>query len=69
MNPQQLFELAIQAILEVAKKSYYEGYNQCSDDYQSRWNPKDVNMAWEMSDCKEAIDKMIDALSEKNDGL
>lgn len=68
MNPQQLFELAVQAILEVAKKSYYEGYNQCSNDYQSMWNPKDVDASWEMSDAKEACDKMIANLSEKNDG-
>lgn len=66
---QLLFEVAVAAIIDTAKKAYYEGYNQCEYDYQSRWNPKDVNRAWEMSDCKEAIDKMINSLVEKNDGL
>ena len=66
---QQLFEVSVKAIIAIAVEAYYEGYNQCDSDYQSPWNPKDVNAAWEMSDCKAACDKMIANLSEKNNGL
>ena len=66
---QAMFEKSIEAIIATAMEAYYEGYNQCNSDYQSPWNPKDVNAAWEMSDCKAACDKMIANLSGKNNGL
>ncbi|QXV84523.1 hypothetical protein bas24_0063 [Escherichia phage SeppeHuegi] len=63
---QQLFNIALQAIVDTAKQAYIEGYNQCliSAAYSPE-EPSQIEEDWQNSSVKAACDRMIQNLRGK----
>lgn len=63
---QQLFNIALQAIVDTAKQAYIEGYNQCliNDAYHPE-EPSRLEEDWQNSSVKAACDRMIQNLRSK----